>query len=170
MATCNFWTMEEFPLYVMSNYEVCVSMLGDEDEEGNKIEEYSIDDLQIAYDFLNENIEYALEELNDKLEWYKVTFKDGYYDGVQFYIDTDYISINDKRDPWTEEDAQYEFDLSLNELKSMIEKEKEMILEFLENSKDFGFRELLCGGVFSNGEAIYYYKDELEKRAKLAQG
>lgn len=159
MATVNFWTMDEFPLMVMGDDEVCKYYLGEEDENGEPYEEYTDDDISFSWHlFQDESFCHdELEELNDELSWFNGKLKYGYYSGVQFYFDTKYISIKN----WDDEDCEDEFGLTLEETKQMIEDEKKKILAFLEKMKDYGFRELLCLGVFSNGEGVYRWRDTI---------
>lgn len=156
MATCNFWTMEKFPLLALTTEDVCKLYLGEEDENGESYNGlYSYEDMQFAWDLFNSDYEVkdTLNELNIGLEWYKGELKYGYYDGVQFYFDTKYIDIKN----WDDDECYLEFNLSLEDTKQMIKEDEEAIKKFLECAKQSGFKELVCVGVFSNGEAIYEY-------------
>lgn len=175
MSTCNFWTMKNFPLMVMGNYDACKWVLGDEDENGIPYEDYSNEDIWEAWDVLDYEFEHdelhqERDILNDSLKWYCVTLRSGYYEGVQFYVETNYTDFDAKIPTmglaWDDESCLDEFGLNRGETRQMIAEEERKINEFLQSTTDYGFRELICGGVFSNGEAVYYYKDELEKRAK----
>lgn len=93
MSTCNFWTMDDFDLVVMSDEKICQNFLGEEfiEERKAEFEDYNpIDDIELAWDLFKEDMEWSgIDELNDTLLWYNVRLKSGYYDGVQFYIDTE---------------------------------------------------------------------------------
>jgi hypothetical protein len=56
---------------------------------------------------------------------------------------------------WDDEECELQFGLTKEETKKMIENEKKLINQFLEESKDYGFFKIGCVGVFSNGEAVY---------------
>lgn len=164
MSTLNFKDcIENFPLMVMSNFDICKAFWGDEDEEGNKKEEYDEFELQIAYQELFDEYECiddmsvndALEELNDKLVWYKVSLLDGYYSGIQLYVDIKWvIDISF----WNDEEVKEEFGVdTIEEFKEIMKLEKSMIIDFLNKCKAIGFRKLNHIGTFSNGEGIYEY-------------
>lgn len=165
MGACNFWTMDDFDLWVMDDEKLCRFYLGEEfiEERKEEFEDYNpIDDIELAWDMLLEDIQSDFDDLKSHLEWYTIELKSGYYDGAQFYIDTKYCGINDKADwlqskplIWDDEECLSEFGLSRQQTIKMIEEEKRLINEFLENSKDYGFYKINCVGVFNNGEAVY---------------
>lgn len=168
MSTPNFRTMKDFPLWVVEDEEVCKYSLGTEDEYGNPYTEYSCDDINLAWDIFwgemgdvyIDSIQNEINKLNDTLKWYKVELKSGYYNGVQIYVDTKWYDISN----WDDEDCDVEFDLNKADTIKMIDCEKNNINEwFKEIPKQYGFEELICLGVFSNGEAIYKYKEEMLK-------
>lgn len=157
MGTCNFWTMDDFDLVVMSDEMLCKNYLGDEfiAERMEEIEDYDpIGDIELAWDLFNEDMNEwsGMDEVNDTLLWYNIRLKSGYYDGVQFYIDTEWLPI----EGWDDEECEYYFDRNKEETKKMIEEEKERINKFLDEMVTlFGFERIRCVGVFSNGEAVY---------------
>lgn len=156
MSTCNFWTMDDFDLVVMSDEKICQNFLGEEfiEERKAEFEDYNpIDDIELAWDLFKEDMEWSgIDELNDTLLWYNVRLKSGYYDGVQFYIDTEWSPI----DGWDDDECYMYFDRNKEETKQMIEEEKKRINDFLNGMVElFGFERIRCVGVFSNGEAVY---------------
>lgn len=167
MATCNFWTMKDFDLWVIDDEKICQWYLGEEfiEERKAEFEDYNpIDDIELAWDLFKEDfdINSGLDELNDSLEWYKVELKSGYYDGVQIYIKTEWLGIDEiatwlpnRPLVWDDEECELEFGLNREETIAMIEEEKKKINAFLKNMEWFGFYKINCIGVFSNGEAIY---------------
>lgn len=168
MSAPNFHTMDCIDLYVMGDYDICRYYIGEEDEDGNEIKEYSMSDIDCAWDLftqdLKDGIQYAIDNLNSKLKWFKVELKDGYYSGVQIYADTDWCDFYERsyfvkeNYIWDDEACEEEFGLSREKTKEMIEAEIETINQWLENeATDYGFRKLVCDCVFSNGEAIYHY-------------
>lgn len=153
MSAPNFTLMENFDLWIMGNADACLYYIGDEDEEGNKIEEYSDADVAFAWDLFNDDEdEYSLisavDTLNDKLYFFEVSIVNGYYEGVQLLAESLYYTIEDYAD---------EYGISLEKGKEIVEEEMRMIREFLAESGNYGFRKLICDGIFSNGEAIYHY-------------
>ena len=157
MGTCNFWTMDDFDLVVMSDETICKNYLSEEFIEERKadFEDYEpTDDIELAWELFNEDMnEWSeMDDLNDTLLWYNVKLKSGYYDGVQFYIDTEWLPI----DGWDDDECYMYFDRDKEETKKMIEEEKERINKFLEEMVTlFGFERIRCVGVFNNGEAVY---------------
>jgi hypothetical protein len=158
MGTCNFWTMDDFDLYVIDDETLVRNYLGD-DFVNEEIESYDID---LAWDMLLGDLESEFDDLKSHLEWYKIELKSGYYEGAQFYISTDYLGIDERADwlpskplIWDDEECELQFGLTKEETKKMIENEKKLINQFLEESKDYGFFKIGCVGVFSNGEAVY---------------
>ena len=164
MSTCNFKTMKDFDLWVIDEEKMCEFYLGEEYKKENGIEEYSYDDIDLAYDLLREdfNDDSGIDKLNDSLQWYNVELRSGYYEGLQIYIDTEWSGINEYADwlpskplIWDDEECELQFGLTREETIKMIEEEKKKINEFLENTKYYGFYKIKCIGVFSNGEAVY---------------
>lgn len=165
MGTCNFWTMDDFDLWVIDDEKLCNFYLGEEfiEERRKQFEDYEpIDDIELAWDMLLEDIQSEFDDLKSHLEWYKIELKSGYYEGAQFYISTDYLGIDERADwlpskplIWDDEECELQFGLTKEETKKMIENEKKLINQFLEESKDYGFFKIGCVGVFSNGEAVY---------------
>lgn len=159
MSTCNFRTMDDFDLVVMSNEKMLNVFLGEEFIEekrwrkGENFEDYDpMDDIDLAWDLFKEDIEPLLDDLNDELEWYNIDWRSGYYDGVQFYIDTEWLPI----DGWFDDECYFQFGCSKEEVIKRIAEEKKIINDFLENMiKDYGFERIRCVGTFSNGEAVY---------------
>ena len=158
MGTCNFWTMDDFDLYVIDDETLVRNYLGD-DFVNEEIESYDID---LAWDMLLGDLESEFDDLKSHLKWYKIELKNGYYEGAQFYISTDYLGIDERADwlpskplIWDDEECELQFGLTKEETKKMIENEKNLINQFLEESKDYGFFKIGCVGVFSNGEAVY---------------
>ena len=172
MSTCNFRTMDDFDLWVIDDEALIKNYLGDDFIEERKKEfdcedfQYDpVDDVWMAWEMLLGDLESEFDDLKSKLEWYKIELKSGYYEGAQFYISTDYLGIDEVADwlpskplVWDDDECELQFGLTKEETIKMIENEKKLINEFLENSKDYGFFKIGCVGVFSNGEAIYERK------------
>lgn len=166
MATCNFWTMDDFDLWVIDDKKIFDFYLG-EDFLKERIEEFGedydfSDDLWLAWEVMLEDLESDFDDLKSKLVWYKIELKNGYYEGAQFYIDTEWLGIDEIADwlpskplVWDDDECELQFGLTKEETRKMIENEKALINEFLENSKNYGFYKINCIGTFSNGEAVY---------------
>ena len=166
MATCNFWTMDDFDLWVIDNEKMLDFYLG-EDFFKERIEEFgedydSLDDLWLAWETMLEDLESDFDDLKSKLVWYKIELKSGYYEGAQIYIDTEWSGIDEiatwlpsKPPIWDDEECELQFGLTREKTKKMIEDEKKKINTFLENLDMYGFYKIKCLGVFSNGEAVY---------------
>lgn len=167
MGACNFRTMDDFDLWVIDDEKVCEWYLGEEFIEERKAEDKDYEpiwDIEFAYDLFKEDFDRdgGLDELNDTLQWYTVRLYNGYYDGVQIYIDTEWSGIDEiatwlpsKPLIWDDEECELQFGLTREETKKMIEDEKKRINTFLENLDMYGFYKIKCLGVFSNGEAVY---------------
>lgn len=127
MSTPNFRTMENFPLFTI--------------EPADELD---------AYDLESELSE-ALEEINDELTFHKVELQSGYYYGLQFYVD----ELHDPNE-YDNDDCRYEFDLCRSVAIRRYESEINKITRRLRRlASGYGFEELCCVGVFSNGEAVY---------------
>lgn len=135
MSTCNFNNMNnQFPLIVFlyDNYE---------NEDGLTYYEEEII-YQDAYNFMNEYIESFQEKEN--LRFYDISVSSGYYDGLQVLVEEKGLYP----DEWKNSKKWRR--------KEFIEKEKiKRFLLDISNNNVYGWIELICIGVFSNGEAIY---------------
>lgn len=127
MSARNFQTMEHFPLYVrdfMNEAEADIVCLD-----------------------LNEQ----LEEFNRQLMFHTVSIEDGYYSGVQFYVQE-----NHNPEDYDNDDCHYYFDsyrsVAIRRYYSEINKINRALRML---AKDFNFDEVYCSAVFSNGEALY---------------
>lgn len=126
-------------------------------------EEYTEDmfyyDLDCEFDYAVE----LAEEFSEGLKYHEVTVKGGYYQGFQFYVEETCKGGDlDKNSPYCidNEDAHYWYDMCRSKVLRSAEAEKRKINKWLEEiGKMEGFEILVCGGVFSNGEAIYYKRD-----------
>lgn len=151
MSTTNFITMKDFDLWAIDDDKVVESFYYDDD-----IDDICDDDIYLSYRFMNNQFENdLLPYINKKLQWFNVSLKSGYYSGAQLFVDTDYVPIDDT---WTNEDVWDNFHgiETVSDLLGLIDQEKALIRDFMENvASTYGFRKLLCLGVFNNGEGIY---------------
>ena len=111
------------------------------------------------------NLKEVLKELGKDLNFYEIELKDGYYDGLQFYVklaDNDIYSMYGNNlqgiiDDIDNEDTRYYFDMCKSEFKRKITQEvnfiNKKVMPLL--ARYTGFEHYNCVGIFSNGEAIY---------------
>ena len=178
MSTPNFYTQRNFNLYVKAfegismeeyeaeefqydefhypEYEVAVS-----DEWKKHILEKSYNETMDLWmeDFYNDifhgydGFKDKMEDFNDSLTFHELQFKSGYYDGVQIYVE-------EKENPHEldNEDCQYYYDMCRSKAIRKYDSEVRKINRWMEKvAPEYGWRELHCLGIFSNGEAIYEY-------------
>lgn len=164
MATANFCMMERFPLFARSfNGKVkrcpeCDTVTWDTD--ATECECCGCDELEDAvqfdemecYDVCRE-VEKRLADFNYDLLFHKVSLKDGYYCGVQFYVEAEHDL--DEYD-YSNDDCHYYFDCCRSVAYRKYKAEKQKIARKLEElAKEYGFEELVCVARFSNGEMMY---------------
>ena len=125
-------------------------------------------DCRDIIDNFSETVNDILHTLKRELNFFEVTLKDGYYCGLQFYVEETgnmrYIDVEDVDN----EDTRYYYDMCKSEFLRKYNSEINFINKKLmpKLAKFFSFEEYYCGGMFSNGEALYY-KVENTNRAKL---
>lgn len=144
MSTANFWSMDNFPLYV---FDVDF----DEDEEN----------LNSDWDwwYYNEGkmIEDEIDNFNDSLRFHKVSLKSGYYAGVQFYVE-DMEKMDKYPEEYTNDECQYLFGMCRSKTFRAYHSEQNKIRKWLKKiSKEYNFKELKVIESFSNGETFYQY-------------
>ena len=178
MSTPNFYTQKNFSLYIQvfepisleeyeaeefqyddyyyPEYEVAVS-----DEWKKHILEKSYNETMDLWnetfydDIFNGHAGFKgkMEELNDTLTFHEITFKSGYYSGIQLYVE-------EKENPHEldNEDCKYYYDMCRSQAIRKYDAEIRKINKWMEKvAPEYGWRKLHCLGVFSNGEAIYQY-------------
>ena len=139
MATCNFGTMKyDMPLIVGGFYDE-----NDPDWEWHNYEEV-------------ECIKEDLADFNDTLKHFELGIEAGYYDGFQFTVkqSDEYWDYEDLAD-MTDDDADYYYGDTAENIRKEFEQELKNIKEYLYNLKANGFMELSKVAQFSNGEAFY---------------
>lgn len=147
MSTCNFETMKDYPLIVF-----CPDF--DYDDMKKDYE----NEVQLTYDVEYAEMQRLADKINDELVYHTVGVKSGYYDGLQFIVST-YEDLDFDRDSSyciDNEDAHYYFDECRSKVLRKAEAEVRKIRKWLKSLKNsYGYLELDCAGVFSNGEAVY---------------
>ena len=125
-------------------------------------------DYRDIIDNFSETVNDVLHTLKRELNFFEVTLKDGYYCGLQFYVEETgnmaYIDVEDVDN----EDTRYYYDMCKSEFLRKYYSEINFINKKLlpKLAKFFSFEEYYCGGIFSNGEAVYR-KVENTNRTKL---
>ena len=189
MSCPNFETQENFKLFLWDFERPTDEYLNENileiDEDITSIEditesmrdEYAESIYEREYrdivDNFSETVHDILHTLKRELNFFEVTLKDGYYYGLQFYVEEtgylkDYICTGNIEENVTNEDTRYYYDMCKSEFLRKYYSEINFINKKLlpKLAKFFGFEEYYCGGIFSNGEALYY-KVENTNRAKL---
>ena len=146
MSTPNFYTMENFNLYIKAY----------EPEEDYDDIFYNYDEVQMFYDDIfygYDGFNELMENLNDDLTFHKLEIKGGYYSGVQIYVrelENPHELDND--------DCRYYYDICRSQAIRKYDAEIRKINKWLDKTAvDYGWKKLYCIGIFSNGEAVYEY-------------
>jgi len=158
MSTPNFRTQANFPLYVFDESltrDEVIEVLEANDEEItesniNRWYGYLIED---RAQFFIDDIQPELDKINNSLNFFKIILRDGYYTGIQLYIEstTEYNYAD-----YDNDETRYEFDLCLSQFKRKYAAEANKIGRHMKKlAVDYGMIHLNCIGIFSNGEAIY---------------
>ena len=184
MSCPNFETQENFKLFLWDferpSDEVLNENILETDEDVTSIEDIT-ESMRDEYaenmynwecsdiiDNFSETVNDILHTLKRELQFFKITLKDGYYCGLQFYVEETgnmrYIDVENVDN----EDTRYYYDMCKSEFLRKYYSEINFINKKLmpKLAKFFSFEEYYCGGIFSNGEALYY-KVENTNRAKL---
>ena len=184
MSCPNFETQENFKLFLWDferpTDEELNKYILETDDEVTSIEDITESmrdkyaELMYEWDYRDiidnfaETVENILHTFKRELNFFEVTLKDGYYCGLQFYVeeigDMAYIDVENVNN----EETRYYYDMCKSEFLRKYNSEINFINKKLlpKLAKFFGFEEYYCGGIFSNGEAVYY-KVENTNRAKL---
>ena len=189
MSCPNFETQENFKLFLWDferpNDEYLNENILEIDEDITSIEDITESmrdkyaELMYEWDYSDiidnfaETVDNVLHTFKRELNFFEVTLKDGYYCGLQFYVEEtgylkDYICTDNIEENVTNEETRYYYDMCKSEFLRKYYSEINFINKKLlpKLAKFFGFEEYYCGGIFSNGEALYY-KVENTNRAKL---
>lgn len=177
MSTPNFYNQKDFDLYIKVFEAISLDEYKKEEfEDGCYFVEYEeakteeekeavlekaynqtmnfwretfYEDIVYGYDGFNE----VMEKFNEELTFHSIELKDGYYEGVQLYVNT-------TENPHTldNEDCKYYYDMCRSQAIRKYEAEIRKINKWMKKvAIEYGWRKINCLGVFSNGEAIYEY-------------
>lgn len=162
MATNNFQSMNGFPLIVADDMfvKVCPDCGVANARNAEKCdcgcdltcvdEEYD----QLGMEGLYSDMEKVAEELNETQPFFKVSVKCGYYSGVQFYVEAEYDEYNLRE--WDSNLSRYTFGVCRSEMLRRFKVAGNKIRRGLRKAKkELGLEEIVCAGLFSNGECVY---------------
>lgn len=165
MSTPNFKKQSLFELYATNNFLIYPYLVDDNDdfvldENG----EYTIDydaEPQFDEEYFQECKNYT-DKLNARLGFFNIDFKDGYYDGIQTFIEpqtSDFDALDFLQNPQYYDKSILFAEWGVNSyiLKRQILKEIKHINNDLlpELKRLWGFDHLNVVAQFSNGETIY---------------
>ena len=173
MSCSNFITQKDFKLFLWDferptdeklNEYICemnedITSVEDITESmrndyAEKMYNWEYDDI---VSFFSKTVDNILHDFKRELQFFDITLKDGYYCGLQFYVEEtenmSYIDIENLDN----EDTRYYFDMCKSEFLRKYKSEVNFINKKLlpKLAAYFGFEEYCCAGIFSNGEAIY---------------
>ena len=176
MSCPNFVTQENFKLFlwdferpedeeinecILETYEDITSI---EDITESMRDDYAAEMDNWEYNNIvchfSRTVDNILHDFKRELQFFEVTLRDGYYCGLQFYIEeTKDMACLDIENLYNE-DTRYYFDMCKSEFLRKYKSEVNFINKKLlpKLAEYFGFEEYCCAGVFSNGEAIYCKK------------
>ena len=140
MATANFRTMENFPLFILDNTD---------------------DDFDFTYGEIND----SLSDINHNLNFHQIVIESGYYCGIQFYVEE-----NHNPNELDNEDCKYYFDMYRSVAIGRYDSEINKICKILQRlAAMYGFKKMYCSGRFSNGEAVYTPVSKNNNRSRVLQ-
>jgi uncharacterized protein YqgQ len=169
MSTPNYITQPFFNLYANEHsfliYPYAIDPETDDfliDENGEYVVDYDADPI-FDYSYFEDCKDYTDEKLNSKLAFFRISFEDGYYSGIQTFIEPKYPNDLDALDymqyPQYYDSQQLFKDFGYNTyiLKRKIQAEINLINNKLlpQLKKEFLFDKLGIYAQFSNGETIY---------------
>lgn len=139
MATSNFWTQDNFPLYAID----------DSDMDWMEADEF--------YSGLKEH----LDDVNDGLTFFRITVRYGYYCGAQFYIemteDADNAGFTENGAEFADNESTRDYlDMCLSQAKRKYEAEQRKVCKLMKKiGEAWGFEQYAVSARFSNGETWY---------------
>ena len=168
MSTPNFISQSHFQLYATNDFLVYPYKI-DPNTDDYILDEN--DEPQIDYDaepyfdysYFEECKNFTNKDLNSKLDFFEIDFRDGYYQGVQTYITpkhpNDFDALDYLQHPQYYDPQQLfkEFGYNTYILKKKINKEINFINYILlpQLAYKYNFDKLYVIAQFSNGETIY---------------
>lgn len=168
MATPNFWTQRDFELYAFDYKPTLESVLEAIESNGhdpaaaseNMIQQWATWEAEDNARIFIEDFDEMIEPINCRLNFFKIVLKDGYYDGIQMFVES---TMDYDFEDYNNEDTHYEFDMYLSVFKRKYQAEKNRVRRNMNKIAEyFGMVHLACIGIFSNGEAVYELADTLK--------
>lgn len=151
MSTPNFHMMDNFGLFVKVYEPLDAEEYADEEEvlSDEALAEIFYEDIWYGYDGFKD----IMEDFNNYLLFHQITLKSGYYDGVQLYVEE-----TENPNELDNDDCRYYYDMCRSQAIRKYDAEIRKINKWMEKTAvEYGWKELNCLGIFSNGEAIYEY-------------
>ncbi|MGE4353530.1 MAG: hypothetical protein AB7D36_05550 [Oscillospiraceae bacterium] len=179
MSAPNFRTMENFPLYLKDDSEFytricpecgCMNSTDTEICEGCNadLDEPSFDECECRNFY--DNVEAALKDVNSRLKFHKIEVLSGYYTGAQLFVEKSedaQRAYYDNPEELDNDDCRYYFDMCRSQMIRAWEAEQHKVCrELAKIAATWGFEHYYCGGIFSNGEAVYYKADTIKAAAR----
>lgn len=167
MATANFWTMENFPLWARDFYEKCkicpeCNVMQDSENDECEFCGHDLSDIESESLYDEYEAEYICDEIKTKLKnidlmFHTIELKSGYYSGVQFYVETkDFDEDENGELDIDNYDAHYYYDMCRSQARRKYKTEINKINKLLkELGKEYGFNAYGVSARFSNGETWY---------------
>lgn len=126
MGTANFYTMEDFPLYV-------------------------IDPEETDFDFLFEELETEADRKNEDLLFHKISIRSGYYTGMQLFVET----VGEIPEDCDNNECRYNWDMFRSVAIRKYEAEQRKIRRWMKQTAQYYSMTCLeVSGRFSNGETL----------------
>lgn len=170
MSTPNFRTMDGFPLWVTGDERFMSKRCPDcgmwNSADAEQCDDCGADltDVEAEYDpgeamFFYDEMEDALRDVNSGLKFHEISVISGHYAGAQFFVKLNSYAEQcglEYPDEVENDDAQYYFGCCRSKLLRDYEREQRKICRLLKKiGTENGFEEIVCVGIFSNGEAVY---------------
>lgn len=176
MGTANFYSMENFDLWAVSNERFynkfcaaccCGGLEGDTCE----ICGADLSDVRPEFDFFEaeefcNDLEKRCQDENENLRFFKISVKNGYYDGLQLFVeltqDAGNAGFTERGPEYLEnDDAHCYFDMCRSKCIRAYESEKRKINKILAKiGTTYGMDRLGIFARFSNGETWYCKLEE----------
>lgn len=170
MATCNFRTQKDFPLYTLDDIYMmycpeCECWQGVNDNTykcpecgGTMNGEPEIDDNMT--EIIWNEISTMADEKNQNFLFHNITLESGYYAGMQLYVEE-----KDNPENFDNDECNYYYNMCRSKAIRAYKTEQNKVRKAMKQIADAnGMEELACLGVFSSGEAIYLSRAEYDKR------
>ena len=160
MSTPNFRIQKDFPLFVadfepMDFEEWKKENVSKQDriERSDEMledwyDDYCDDNERFFYEDFPYDVQIMIDRENKGLQWFEIQLQDGYHSGLQLYV----IERDCPCDDEEEDKKSYK-----EEIKTVNEKLRKI-------ANEYRFTELVCVGIFSNGEAFYQEANTLKAK------